>query len=374
MTAKLRYYQATPSSQYGLDRKVDAIIWHRYHMADKSSALPERLRLIFDLTKEAGTLREAQKFLAARQLHFSADSWDDFFEKRVTPVLADGTLSEDDLVELLGESEEHARQHVFLFQTNKEKAKQLADCARIRRELEKQNSLSILDRALVLNKPSVPQLSQIRWEKRKFVVKIIETRAYRKTIDEQRQGNKIITTEEEITFRAVNLFQLHNDGLLEMRLQSHRNSSQYRADITRMWNIVGSLLPQDQFEEWPIVAAKNFIVQEQAQLKGEIEHKNLHLRNDEGVSISVATPDALSDIFTSDSASESVRSFLPRASCEKAGVIFHVPTQEEEQASSHVRVRLAGLDHEFVLTASCSKRSYEYVLRKIRDYNKSDAD
>ncbi len=340
-------------------------------MADPSSA-PEQVDLIFRLIQQNNTLRYAKDFLAERRLHFSASSWREFIENRLSPAFVNGDVSRDDLIDLLSEGEEHARQHIFLYQTDQQRAEDLTDRKRIRALLKERGQIYILERPRVLNTPPSPQIVQMRWQEEKFVVKITETRVHLEQLERIRRDDEIITRAREIRTRAVNLFQLHSDGLLEMRLQSHKNSTQYQEDIERMWEVVSAFLPQEYFEQWPIAIAKNRFAQNPDQLEGGIEHKNIQLRNDEGVSMSVATPTNIFAIFDSRSASASIQNFLPDASCEKVNLTVYDP--HDEWAESGVHVRLAGLDNEFAITAACSRQGYEYVLQKIREYNKSDTD
>lgn len=341
-------------------------------MADQRKESDRNIRLLLSLIERTSTLEKTKGFLAARKLHFSAGSWKELVEARIEPALQSDALAADDLLEFLCESEEHGGQHIFLFRIDPDTAKQLADRVRIRVELRRRGLQTLLDRPLILDKPEAPQIVDVRWEQEeRFLVKIVEPRSFFRQIDERREGNIITTVREEIIFRAVNLLRLHSDGLLEMRLQSHKNSSQYSDDINRAWDVVGTILPRVQFVEEAIVAAKTFMVREQQKLKDEIRYSDSLLKDDNGYVLSAATPDQDSNLFDNSAAARSLEQFMRPGGtyCERLN-IWVSPLSGGQPSKSSIHVRLAGLPNEFALTTACSKQDYEYVLARIRECNR----
>jgi hypothetical protein len=100
-----------------------------------------------------------------------------------------------------------------------------------------------LDRLDLLEKPRlVPvsdtaenfRLTQVRLEQtsaqhRAVIVKGAEARQYWKKVNETVTGTRKVREYDRIVQRAVNVARLHNDGLLEMRIQLYEEAADYRS-------------------------------------------------------------------------------------------------------------------------------------------------
>src|SRR5260370_24089687 len=125
---------------------------------------------------------------------------------------------------------------------------------------------SLLERPRILDQPASPTITDVRLGE-SLVGKVIERRIYQRFVDQRVEGNYLIKRYRELTVRAVNLFKLNDDGLLELRVYSHHNSSDYRNDITRMWNLLSFLLPPSDFKTLSIGKAKTNLWKNRNSLK-----------------------------------------------------------------------------------------------------------
>src|SRR5438034_6263403 len=121
--------------------------------------------LVFKLLQENSTLGQVAQYLKRKGLHYSAGSWDELFGKRVSRALE---------------------------------------------EKEKMGFSSVVSRPRILDQPSSPSLTDVRWEE-SLVAKVVEKRTYQRFVDQRVEGDFLVRRYRELTVRAVNLFKLHDD-------------------------------------------------------------------------------------------------------------------------------------------------------------------
>jgi hypothetical protein len=337
--------------------------------------------LIFALLQEHGTVGELSLFLKIKGLHYSASSWDEMLRGRISKYLDEEKLVRADLVEMLRMSEEHGSQHIFLYQAQSVRAaRTIADQKRVISILEGLGLAFLIQEPRILDKPRTPTITDVRWERGKqlesLVLKVVTQRQYRRFVDERSEGDYFIRRYRGVNVRAVNLFRLLSDGFLELRISSHENSSDYRADLAAMWNMMELILPRRDFKELPILKAKNNLWSSREKLKSILRYSDSSLRNPQGTVLSAATGAEQMSLFDDVGASRSLDEFLKYdAYCDSSNVWWLKGNAPKNIASlvvpsKDVHVFLSGAPHEFALTAKCSKQDYEYVLDQIRRNNR----
>jgi hypothetical protein len=326
---------------------------------------------ILDLLREYTTIQRVQQFLAERKLPRTAASWKELGDERIEAALEKGSISRADLIGLLSVSEEHGQQHVFLYRTTK--AAQLMNPSQISRQLRSRGIEGVFRNPRVLDKPQSATIVDARLDgtgaNSSFTLKVVETRIYRKPIGRREEGNSVIIDYEDIPTRAVNLFRLHSGGLLELRIQSYTNTTQYDEAVASMWSIADEIIPNDLFQAVALQNAKRELLQKREQLKNEIRHIDATLSNDAGISLRITTGETTDDLYADKAANKSLGDFLdPRAFGERLNLYFlhrdGVPLPRHE---THVIV--AGDVNEFAILGACSKEDYEYVLGQIIKHN-----
>lgn len=262
-----------------------------------------RLKLIFTLLRQTTSLDVVSGFLKSKGATHSASSWGDMYEKRIQPALEEHKISEADLLGLLRDAEECGRQHVFLYKVGGNKAIELIDRTRVTK-LAQQNKLSdLLTSPKILDQPSEPTIVDVRWSSSStqvdlaLIVKIVETRVVQRFLDESSKGNLITRNYEQVHERAVNLARLHRNGLLEIRLGSHSNSSNYRHDLKRIWQRLSFLINESEFIPISLSTAKNKLWHDRAALTDLIRYSDSTLKNDHGNVIKAASGSDISNLF-----------------------------------------------------------------------------
>jgi hypothetical protein len=331
--------------------------------------------LVFRLLQENYTLGQVAQYLKRKGLHYSAGSWDELFGKRLSKSLEAQELSREDLVELIRLSEEYGTQHVFLYATKSKRAKQLADKIRVESELTKMGYSSLVGRPRILDQPSSPTITDVRVDE-SLVSKVVERRVYQRFVDQRLEGDFTVKRYKDIEVRAVNLFKLHDNGLLEARIYTHDNSSDYQNDVTKMWSLLSFLFPPSDFSEYPIAKAKTNLWTKRNALKSVIRYSDSVLRNSLGTALSASTGSEQQSLFDDQGASNSLDEFLKyKAYCDSSNIWWlkgggkQSENEFEVLPSKDVHVILKGKLNEFSIPAQCSKQDYEYVLDQLRKYN-----
>jgi hypothetical protein len=258
--------------------------------------------LVFKLLQENSTLGQCAQFLKHKGLHYSAGSWDELFQKRVSKALEEQELTREDLIDLIRLSEEYGTQHVFLYTTEPRRAKQFVDKGRVESELDKMGLSRLLGRPRILDQPTSPTITDIRLDE-SLVGKVVERRTYQRFVDQRLEGDYLVKRYRELTVRAVNLFKLSDDGLLEVRIYTHDNSSDYRNDITRTWNLLSFLFPPSDFKQVSISKAKTNLWKNRNSLRSVLRYSDSTLRNALGTALSASTGSEQQSLFDDQGAS-----------------------------------------------------------------------
>ena len=332
--------------------------------------------LVFKLLQENSTLGQVVQYLKRKGLRYSAGSWDELFGKRVSKALEEQELTREDLIELIRLSEEYGTQHVFLYVTSPRRAAQLFDKASVESSLEKMGLSSLIGRPRILDQPSSPTLTDVRLDE-SLVAKVVERRIYHRFVDQRTEGDFLVRRYRELAVRAVNVFRLGNDGLLELRIYRHENSSDYRNDVAKMWNLLGFLFPPSDFKELSIGKAKTHLWKNRNSLKSVLRYSDSTLRNALGTALSASTGSEQQSLFDDQGASNSLDEFLRyKAYCDTSNVWWlkgggkRSENEFDMLPSKDVHVLLKGGINEFALTTKCSKQDYEYVIDQLRRSNK----
>lgn len=324
--------------------------------------------LILFLISEHGTLDQLAGFLQSSGASpYSAPSWDMVRRSRIPDALASGAVTVESLADFLGELEEHGQQHVFLYRA-------LADVGTFLDETRVEavaRSLG-LDEAfgvsLVSDQPVQPEITSIRMEAgaegRRLSVKIVETREYREPIDEEEHDDYVVVRYRRILLRRVNVFALRQDGLLEVRLQSHRRGTKYGPDIARSWDLAEPFIPQGSFEELPVTPAKKAIWERRKELEGIVRHSKNIARNDLGSEVQVTGTSLDAD----EHAGNALDEFLLSDSYVRYGNHYWMP-QDDGVPSKELHILMTGEVNEFAYTQRCLPEDYQYGLARILEFN-----
>ncbi len=340
-------------------------------------ALKDQAETVFQLIRSACTMEVAKDFLKNKNLAYSAGTWAQLFEKRMLPALEVGTLTVSHLHELLREVEEHGRQHIFLLKCPADRAALMLGTQRIKAVTKQMGLEEVTQVPLALHLPLTPQIVDLRVDfcihggkvNPTFLIKQVETRSNFQFVGQALDPATGFITKryEPIKSRAVNLARLHPDGTLEVRLASHKNSTQYNETLASFLAAISPWFKHDEFEDLSLDQAKTAIFEKRAELSHLIRHSGHTLRNDTGTTLSAKSSSSQDDVLEDDAAEKSLDSFLETDGwTESSQIHFKIGHGAELR---EVLVILSSATNEFAIPLSCTHEDYEYVFEQIRTLN-----
>ena len=331
---------------------------------------------IYKLLRNATSQEIVKDFLRSKQIPVSASNWDDLYTRRIDPALQEGVISVADLRTLLRDVEECGRQHTFLYRCTPDHALALLGSARLRAVLTDAGLLGLLSDPLDLELPESPTIVDIREIPAdqysgfpSLLIKVVETRTKKVFLHdlldkEKKTFSKIYSYEEK---RAVNIVRLYADGLLELRIASQDNSTQYHDNVNALFGIVSKIIPPGSFTEVLLGAAKNRLFNDRKNLVNEVRYSNSTARNDFGYSMNLSCSSQDDNICDDSGSTAALESFIEQDG-QIIGTNIYLKINGTNPARE-VHVLISGASHEFAVPASCSMGDYEYVRRQIFDLN-----
>ncbi|WP_370981016.1 hypothetical protein [Agaribacterium sp. ZY112] len=330
--------------------------------------------LLFNLIREAATLPEAREFLAQNGLPRSASTWNTFFQERVVPALEGGNLKLSDLHQFLRETEEHGRQHVFLYKCSPTTANDLVTTKHLTEALKTIGKEGLLESPAILELPESPELVDARIDSREskdfLVLKIAETRITRKEAETSSENGRVTKIYDEVKTRATNIVRLSQNGLLELRIASHSTNDAYKAAHDHTLSIISDIINFDSFNEVSLSAIKNRItLADEGELDDILIESKSSIRNGQGNCLTAATGNPTATLKSDKNIKGAIDSFSTDDSyCEHSNFWF-IERDGESTPNSPINVVISGHPNEFRLGRKVTMENYEYTLATIWKLN-----
>lgn len=334
----------------------------------------EKLSLLLLLIERATSIAVVRDFLKSRGLQHSAGSWEELRTKRVIPAYDEGRISLADLQDLLRRTEGYGRQHVFLFKCPPDRAALLLSDDRMLRVLTEKNISEVGFDPLVVDLPENPTFVDVRATVidgvKSVSIKEIEKRTSKKLTSQVNDAaamtlTKVYSYEHQ---RAINVARLWANGLLEVRIASRDNSTQYKDDLNSLFYRMRSIFPRDEFKDVSLGNLKKNLWEKRAELQGLVKFSTYTLRDDEGMTLRANTAVNTDDLAGSERIAKSLAEFDADSTyCSDSNVYFKIT--EGDVILKEIHVLLNGEDNEFAVTAAITEEEYEFVLRQVLEHN-----
>ncbi|MBW7568946.1 hypothetical protein KIF53_20040 [Chromobacterium subtsugae] len=340
-----------------------------------------KLEVLLKLLEQNTSLEVVSNYLKHKKLTFSAPSWEQMIEKRIKPALEKHELTEDDLIKLLRDAEECGHQHVQLWTVDASVAKKLIDQQFVHSRLTAIGKGHLIDSPDVLDLPSIPTLTDVRWvisgeAGTALVLKVTETRYVRKVLRERQRGNIVAVFYSVLPKRTVNVAKLNSDGVLELRIASHTNSTAYRKSVVQLLLLLQPfLLESDKiafdkiYNKLDLGVIKGRLWSEKEKLSDVVRSSDLSMRNDNGNVMKASTGKESASLSNDSGVLSSINSFMEHDGYCDSSNFWFVRRENELVPTKDIHVQLTGEINEFILTARCTPGDYNYVLRQIRLLN-----
>ncbi|OCI91188.1 hypothetical protein A6U86_21275 [Rhizobium sp. AC27/96] len=328
---------------------------------------------LFKLIERQGTLEQVSNFLRQRSLPFSGGSWRDMIDLRLRPSVEKGALDENDLVDLLRQTEEYGAQHIFLFQlVDGRNLSSLFD-GELPQRL-KAACFPSLGSTSIIDMPKVPSVVEVREEFdgiRSFTFKIVEKRAFFEKLSDETGNGQLVVTYAEVPYRAVNLMRISEDGRAEIRLQSHKDAISYGGLAEAVFNTLKPIIDRLDWKDQKLDRFKSNLLDDKKRnelMKIFGLRQTLH-SNKDGTRLTAAAGAPGASMYDDTDVVASVDRFLQKdnhAHCERASVTV----KRSEALSRSVGLIVSGEANEFAITAKVSKTEYDYILGSVLENNK----
>jgi hypothetical protein len=331
------------------------------------------LGIAFDLLRKNSTLEMMSRYMLRREISpSSASSWPQWYESRLLPALKSGRMTRADVVRMIRESEEYGRQHVFLYRCSKSDAAGLVNSDTLTANAKKMGLAELLEKPRVVAEPKGLEIVDLRIdaprkEQRALTIKAVDLREHRNQISVEKQGNREIVTYEWERDRAVNLISVRQDGLVEVRIQSYKNSLDYEKAATNLLNKAAGFVDPLRFSPISLSRARIRFVKERKTLSHLVRFADNQLRDREGRTYSMASSGRQQELYPEGSATDkSLEAFLSVGvpSCDEVNC-FWIRRKGSEVPATELHTLIMGADNEFSVTGQCDRMDYDYVLSNI---------
>jgi hypothetical protein len=314
------------------------------------------------------TIETVSHFLKDKGLRHSAGSWKDLLELRVAPAVLDNQVTEAELALLLADAEEHGRQHIFLYRASREDTASITDEKYVRRAI-RALGLEEIGPATVADLPEEPMVASVRYftagERSGLLAQIVQKRLHKKYQRDRTVGNKYFREYEITEERAIHVARLRPDGLLELRVRSHLNSSKYSEDVGMLWTKIQPLLPRHKFEPLSLQKAKDKLLANNQELGDELIYSDAEMINDKNTKIILTRGTGEDNLFEDEAAQKSYNDFSESEGAMSQGSNVTWKAQKNGRPAKNVRVMLSGDPNEFAMPGACVQKDYDYVLQRL---------
>ncbi len=351
----------------------------------------ESLELLLEHLEHATSLKVVQAMLKQKKLHYSASSWEELGERRIIPAVHERFLNPIDLVGLLRDAEVCGHCHTFLFATSRSLAEGILDGATLRRTAGRLGYGDILSKPKILDLPDEPTvidiwtgsilIGKVPWPLRrlqrplpsgKFVaVKVAATRESRVFKGEREEGKRIHLTWEKKQVRANYVARLFETGLLEFRLASHRQGTDYQRGCRIMWDLLQGFFPVNSFVPLSLRGTMNRLITKQKALSDYVRFQTSTMQTDLGTTLTAATGGEQLRLFDDVAASSSIQAFLHHGGyCTWSNIWFYklksgIPTKDVHVLIPRYNKDSNPLQNELVVTAHHRQADYCYALDRL---------
>lgn len=332
--------------------------------------------LLFRLIKKATSLSKVRDLLKQAGLPHSARSWDDLIDRRLRAGVKNGQLNEQKLIDLLSESEEYGKQHIFLFRLREKveapTAKDLKDY------LVSEGAESLLEQPKVLDTPESFTLTDVRPDKNGtgFLLKYTGRHQYVERVGESPEQlassgkTEFSVRYRQVIDRAIWVARLQHDGLLELRIQSKANSTKYKDDVHNFWGLLQGLLARADFEPVSLLSARTKIWKERGKLENEFRFTSSTLVNNKDSRVHATVGSLEMDLHDDDGADSSIEAFLGHNDAYCNGLNVWIRGDSSDDLSGDIHVIIAGELNEYALPAKCLEQEHVHVQKRIQSLNK----
>jgi hypothetical protein len=323
------------------------------------------------LLKKNSSINAVTDYLKKRSIvPYSAGSWPELVDSRIKPALNRGDLTRKDILQLLIDSEEYGRQHVFLYTCSSTETSSLLAESVVRKRLAALDLEALYDRPRIVERPKGLQLVDVRHEQsgadKALIIKAVNLRRRRNLIKKEESDDLEIWTYQWEEDRAIYVLKLSQTGLAEIRIQSYKNAIDYVKEVEEFFAKCIGIIDRFTFEDFSLARTRLYMIKNRKSLTSLVRFGENTLRSKKGGSLNVVTSDWAKNMYEGDEELDgSVESFLSKGKgksiCDAVNCTW-VKRPGNGVPLSDIHTLIWGANNEFVVVPQCERSDYEYVL------------
>ncbi len=299
-------------------------------------------------------------------------------ETRVEPVLANGSVTVDELIGLIREAEEHGSKHVRLFHydvSNIDELKQAIEPQTVA-AWAKGKGFPEVGEYVFAAFPEHPVVAEVRIgdgeDTDALIIKIARTEYRRKRGVLTEYDGRQVYVSDRVPFRAVDVLKLHTSGLLEVRLNPRSEPPiSYPGFAASVLSQLEGLINPTRIGELSLSNAKNSFsdLQKKKEVAENFELYETQHKNDRGDRIQSTSQADQGGILESDVMTEVIKQFTvgdPEAYCERVRVSYQFGEIKK------INAILSEDINEIIFTAGLSRQEFDAVLIAILKVNSEE--
>lgn len=299
-------------------------------------------------------------------------------EMRVEPALSSGAIAWDDLIGIIREAEEHGNKHVRLFYFGADYLDDLRGAITVEAvsAWAKDKGFPGPGEYVFAAYPTNPVVTEVRIgdgeDAYALVVKIARTEYRRKRGVLTEVDGQEVYLAPRVRFRAVDVLKIHQDGLVEVRLNPRSEPPKsYSGTANSVLSQVNGLVETALISELSLSTAKNSFsdLQKTQEVSESFELYETQHKNDRGDRIQSSSQAEQGGILTSSVMTEVIKQFTvgdPEAYCEKVRVSYNFGKVKR------INAILSEDINEIIFTAGLSREEYDEVLGAIIKVNSEE--
>lgn len=320
------------------------------------------LERILNLLESFRGKAQVQRFLQQKQIAYSG-TWATVREK-IDQGLTSDKITQDELIALLEDIEEHGDQYIYLYDLDVSKAPRIKDRASFEELLTQTERDRTLDKVAVIENPSrAPTLVSSHYSEEQLKLKWVQKRSFRRPLGETIEGNVVTVRYQIVDTRAVDLVIL---DFAERRAifciqKVEPGVRDYKKQLQELFNRLARFVDPDAFTPLDLhllmkrIDGKSF---------HEIRRRRYRALDANGGLIDVTSPTESEDIYDGglyevgrDNYTGAVASLHVNA--------YWVPVEKKLEREIHTIFPYKQAVNAVVFTQRCLKSERNYVLSRI---------
>lgn len=321
---------------------------------------PEHVERTVELLRQTTRVTAVRDYLRGIGVTHSFRSWDDLRDHRLPALLQSGELDQAAVLGMLESLEEHGHAHVFLYalKPNTKRPRGLRDGATPLRLDELLQTDVDVDHHVVDRRTELDGT---------VVVKLYRTETTQVPEGEaERDGEVVWVRQRFVHRRAVSVVAWRHTGLVEVRLASRANASDYAPELNQVRALVADVVPWQSSEPVNLANLKAKLWDPKGPLSDAITTREKAARSDQGYKIVASSTRHGANISAHMNSLRAMNEFTRGEYAYPESLTFSWNRGDDGGLPTHeIVMTLTGVSNEIVVGTHTTPESYNHALVQL---------